>query len=67
MRPRPSARVVVTDEELAAQLRADGVPQSEIDERMARRAEARAKAQADYDNNRYRSKNDEMIDAARET
>lgn len=59
MRPMPRARVVLSEEEIAAQLRRDGVPQSEIDERMAKRRETQAKAQSDYDNNRYRSKNDE--------
>ena len=67
MRPRPRARVVLTDDEIAAQLRRDGVPQSEINERMAKRRGAEVKAQSDYDANRYRSKNDEAIDAARET
>ena len=64
MRPKPRARVVLTDDEIAAQLRRDGVPQSEIDERMEKRREAQAKAQADYDNNRYRSKNDEAASDA---
>ena len=64
MRPKPRARVVLTDDEIEAQLRRDGVPQSEIDERMAKRREAQAKAQADYDANRYRSKNDEAASDA---
>lgn len=64
MRPTPRTRVVLSEEEIAAQLRRDGVPQSEIDERMAKRREAQAKAQSDYDNNRYRSKNDEAASDA---
>ena len=64
MRHKPRTRVVLTDGEIAAQLRRDGVKQSDIDARMAKRQEAQAKAQADYDNNRYRSKNDEAVSDA---
>lgn len=61
MRHKPRPRVVLTDDELAAQLRTEGVPQSEIDRRLDARWQAQAKAQADYDGNRTESKNDKAL------
>jgi hypothetical protein len=67
MRPVPNGRVVPSDAEVAANLRAEGFTGSDIDKRLAARAEANAKAQADYNAHRTGDRNAEKIkaDAAR--
>ena len=43
------SKVVLTDEELAAKLRADGAADDEIDAALLKKADARMRAQARYD------------------
>jgi hypothetical protein len=61
MRSAPKSRVILSDDEIAAQMRADGLSNAEIKRRRAVHAEASARAQSDYDSNRMMSANDRHV------
>jgi hypothetical protein len=61
MRREPQSRVILSDEELAARMRANGEAEQTVRDAMAERRALRAELQTEYDNNRMLSANDRHV------
>lgn len=61
MRARPNSRPVLSDDEVAAQMRADGRDEAEVASALDVRRKAREAAQAAYDRNKTVSANDAFV------
>jgi hypothetical protein len=61
MRPVPNSRVILSDDEIAADMRKAGKSANAVRDVLAERAAARSEAQAEYDNDRTLSANDRYV------
>jgi hypothetical protein len=61
MRPAPASRVILSDDEIAANLRKSGKSATAVRDALSDRAVIRSKAQAEYDEDRILSPNDRHV------